>query len=101
MNLRQAIATEYRGEITSHTQDQTYWLFGPDVVVDCQVERAFSATFGEPCDACDELSDSLELGLCAECREHFENEDAMRDEELRQMNEAFEAEFGSDDDIEF
>ncbi len=53
----------------------------------------------EACDEeCEELFESDGMNVCEPCRDHFEADDAMRDEELRQMNEAFDAEFGDDDE---
>ena len=53
------------------------------------------------CDSCaedvEETSRFEGMDVCPECREHFEADEAMRDEELRQMNEAFEAEFGDEE----
>jgi predicted amidophosphoribosyltransferase len=45
------------------------------------------------CEACLEECELLENGICPECQEHFDNEDAMRDEGLRQ-----EAEYFGDED---
>jgi anti-sigma factor RsiW len=40
------------------------------------------------CAACDEECEEVDSdGNCPECAEHFANEDAMRDEESRQLAE--------------
>lgn len=52
------------------------------------------------CEACGEEDDCLELGICQPCWDHFEADDAMRDEELRQMNEDLDAEFGGEEEEE-
>ncbi len=51
------------------------------------------------CDWCLEEFDELEAGpICQPCLDHFQADDAQRDEELRQMNEAFDAEFGDENE---
>jgi len=53
------------------------------------------------CVACDEFSDDLDVQFwCPECREHFEHEDTMRDEEFRQALEAEECELDIEDRID-
>jgi len=52
------------------------------------------------CDECQEPIHPDEYtvdGVCSACIEHHEFEDAMRDEELRQAEEAEAAEFEDDD----
>jgi hypothetical protein len=39
------------------------------------------------CEECLEEDDDLVDGVCGPCREHFENDGAMRGEELRQLEE--------------
>lgn len=56
------------------------------------------------CEACfeevDEIVEYDEMKLCEECCEHYRNDEAMRDEELRQMNEDLDAEFGGEEEEE-
>jgi hypothetical protein len=48
MKLSQAIATEYRGNLTFHTQD--VFALQIDLPVHFDVEQSFDLTFGEACD---------------------------------------------------